>query len=266
MGVYIKARVTGPTYDPDAQAFFTASGLTGATELNAVNQLVLDLKAASIWTKMKAIYPFVGGTAALHKWNLKDPQDTNAAFRLVFSGGWTHSSTGALPNGTNAFANTFLNSATNLSLDSGHFSYYSRTNLISASITIDMGSLKSLPNSYTDLVMGGQNINYFRFNNTTGFNSVASTNTLGFFIGSRTASNVIKTFRNNSLIINGTAASSATSLINYYIGASNLNGTATYFASHQCAFASIGDGLTDTDAANFYTAVQNFNTTLTRNV
>jgi hypothetical protein len=40
----------GVAYDPDAQAFFTASGLTGATNLNAVNQLVLDLKAASIWT------------------------------------------------------------------------------------------------------------------------------------------------------------------------------------------------------------------------
>ena len=102
----------GVAYDPDAQAFFTASGLTGATELNAVNQLVLDLKGFGIWTKMKAIYPMVGGTAALHKWNLKDPQDTNAAFRLVFTGGWTHSSTGALPNGTNAFANTYLDSAT----------------------------------------------------------------------------------------------------------------------------------------------------------
>jgi len=99
----------GVAYDPDAQAFFTASGLTGATNLNAVNQLVLDLKAASIWTKMKAIYPFVGGTAALHKWNLKDPRDLDAAYRLVFNGGWTHSSTGALPNGTNAYANTFFN-------------------------------------------------------------------------------------------------------------------------------------------------------------
>ena len=32
---------------------------------------------------MKAIYPFVGGTATTHKFNLKDPADINAAFRLV---------------------------------------------------------------------------------------------------------------------------------------------------------------------------------------
>ena len=109
----INPYVFGAAYDPDAQAFFTASGLTGATNLSAINQLVIDLKGFGIWTKMKAIYPFIGGTASLHKWNLKNPLDTDAAFRLVFNGGWTHSSTGALPNGTNAYANTFYNLSIN---------------------------------------------------------------------------------------------------------------------------------------------------------
>jgi len=46
----------GVSYDPDAQAFFTASGLTGATNLTAINNLVVALKGFGIWTKMKAIY------------------------------------------------------------------------------------------------------------------------------------------------------------------------------------------------------------------
>ena len=180
MGVYIKARVLPPTYDPDAQAFFTASGLTGATELNAVNQLVLDLKGYGIWTKMKAIYPFVGGTAALHKWNLKDPQDTNAAFRLVFTGGWTHSSTGALPNSTNAFANTYLDSATIGS--TGSLGYYSRTNLLTAAINIDLGYLRPTPDSYSDLQIEGH-VNYqFRYNNdSTTVSNAVITDSRGFF-------------------------------------------------------------------------------------
>ena len=256
----------GVAYDPDAQAFFTASGLTGTTNLNAINQLVLDLKGYGIWTKMKAIYPFIGGTAALHKWNLKDPQDTDAAFRLVFSGGWTHSSTGALPNGTNGYANTYLDSANNLSLNSGHFSFYSRTNATTASIRIDMGSLKSAPDSYSDLALSASNLTYFRFNNSAPYDSTASTTTLGFFTGSRTASSIIRTFRNGTQIIAGTASSNSTSAIDFYIGASNNNGTAVYFANRECAFASLGDGLTNTEAANFYTAVQNFNTTLSRQV
>ena len=53
---------------------------------------------------MKALYPFVGGTATSHKFNLKDPRDLDAAFRLQFNGGWTHNSNGVTPNGTNGYA------------------------------------------------------------------------------------------------------------------------------------------------------------------
>jgi len=112
MGAGLQTTVTGPTYDPDAQLFFNAEAAAGVTltttEKDAVNQWVVDSKAANIWTKFKAIYPMVGGTATSHKFNLKNPLDTNAAFRLAFNGGWTHSSNGALPNGTNAYASTFL--------------------------------------------------------------------------------------------------------------------------------------------------------------
>ncbi len=51
--------------DPDAQAFITAAGITDATQQSAINTLVTDLKGYGIWTKMKAIYPFVGGTSLL---------------------------------------------------------------------------------------------------------------------------------------------------------------------------------------------------------
>jgi hypothetical protein len=220
---------------------------------------------------MKAIYPFVGGTATTHKFNLKNPLDTNAAFRLVFAGGWTHSSNGALPNGTNAYANTFLNSATHLSLNSGHMSYYSRTNNSAASLRIDMGSLKSGPDSYTDLDLGNSGSWYFRFNNSAAYNFVSATDTSGFFNGNRTASNVINLFRNGSKVISGTAASNATSSTNYFIGASNNHGggstdTPQYFSNRECAFASIGDGLTDTEALVFNQIVEGYQYALGRNI
>ena len=98
----------GVSYDANAQAFFTAAGITDTTQKTAVNTLVTDLKAANIWTKMKAIYPMVGGTAAQHRFNLKSPGTTNADFYLDFIGGGTHSATGYLPNGTTAYADTFL--------------------------------------------------------------------------------------------------------------------------------------------------------------
>jgi hypothetical protein len=262
-GIATFRAVNTPDYDADAQLFITATGISG-TNANATNQLVLDLKAANIWIKMKAIYPMIGSTATSQKFNLKNPADTDAAFRLSFVGGGTHSANGYLPNGVNAYANTFLNSSTNLSLNSGHFSYYSRTN--NTTSAIDMGSLKSTPDSYSDLVLYYTGFTYFRFNNAGFYQNIGSTNTLGFYCGSRTASTIIKLFKNSSVIINGVAGSNSTSTVNFYIGAVNNTGIAQYFSNRECAFASIGDGLSDAEALAFYTAVQAFQTTLGRQV
>jgi hypothetical protein len=55
---------------------------------------------------------------------------------------------------------------------------------------------------------------------------------------------------------------------NFYFGARNQgdNFTAAFYCKQQLAFAFIGDGLTNTESGNFYTAVQNFNTALARQV
>jgi hypothetical protein len=252
------------SYDADAQTFFTAAGITDTTQKNAVNQLVLDLKSYNIWTKIKAAYPMVGGTSTTHKYNLKDPQDTNGAFRLSFSTGWTHSSTGATPNGSSAFANTFLSTSA-IGLNSGHLSYYSRTN--NTTVSCELGGGNPSPDSYTLLELRNSSaLGAFRYNNTVPQNQVAIADTRGFFIGTRTASNVIKLFRNDTNIINGSATSNATSIYSQYIGAYNGSNTAFLYSNRQCAFASIGNGLTDSEAANFNIAVTTFQTTLARNV
>jgi len=54
--------VVAPAVDADAQAFITAANITNTTQQSAIDTLVKSLKTANIWTKMKAIYPFVGGT------------------------------------------------------------------------------------------------------------------------------------------------------------------------------------------------------------
>lgn len=100
---------SGPSYDTDAQSFFTAAGITDATQKSAVNTMVVALKAASLWTGIKAIYPYVGGTADTTKYNLKDPRDLNAAYRITWSGGITYDSTGVTFNGTTGGGDTNLN-------------------------------------------------------------------------------------------------------------------------------------------------------------
>jgi hypothetical protein len=120
--------------DSDATNFINAAGITDSTQASAINSLVTDLKVVvsgstqSLWTKMKAIYPFVGGNATSHKFNLKDPRDLPIAYGLSFSGGWVHTSTGAKPNGVNTYANTYMvpNDVFNTT-DLVAIGYYSRT-------------------------------------------------------------------------------------------------------------------------------------------
>ena len=253
----------GGGYDADAQAFITAAGITDLTQKNAINQLVLDLKGYSIWTKFNALYPFVGGTATTHKFNLKNPLDTDAAFRLVFSGGWTHSATGVLPNGTNAFADTKLIPNTVLAQNSFSFGFYSRTNI--DALIVDIGSVGS-NGVYTLLFSRYLNAIYNAINSSITYTTSANTDSKGLYVGNRTASNIIKNYKNGSLLTTGTTASTGNNNGNIYLGAYNNNGSVQYPSSREFAFASIADGFSDTEVSNFYTAVQTFQTTLSRNV
>ena len=250
-------------FDPDAQAFITAAGITDNTQKTAINTLVLDMKGFGIWTKMKAIYPFVGGTATTHKWNLKDPQDTNAAFRLVFFGGMTHSANGIQGNGTNSYANTFLN--TSAMTDNNHMSIYIRTNV--DEVKEDIGNFSGFTAGF-GIDSRISNIAYYTNHSTAGgtYVSFVNSDSRGLHINTRNSNSNHKGFLNG--ILKGTNTAVGTTSVNFdiYVGARNNSGGAQIFSSKQFAFASIGDGLTDTEAGNFYTAVQAYQTTLGRQV
>lgn len=249
--------------DSDANAFISAAGLTDDTQKNAINQLVIDLKSYNCWSKMAAIYPMVGGTASTHRWNLKDPRSVNAAFYLTFIGGWTHSSTGAKPNGTTGYADTFIIPSNALILNDVHLSYYSRTNqtftdaLIGTSDTNYDNGLYLLPKNTP-------NNEYSRINQSTFTNPTGATNTYGFFCGTRIVSTEARSYYNGALlnVLNATSSNLSTNKI--YVGSANIS--PQQFTSCECSFASIGLGLTSTEAADLYTAVQAFQTTLGRQV
>jgi hypothetical protein len=196
----------------------------------------------------------------------------DAAFRLVFSGGWTHSSTGALPNGTNAYANTYFNPATNsLSYNNNHLSYYSRTSASATNAIYEIGSGDS-----TD---GGTGLFLRRANNTAAYDSGSAvnpgnrllvsgvTNAQGLYTGTSITTNIGYLFKNGvQQQIKNPLNNIAMKSYNYYLGGFNEQNTTIYYSNKECAFASIGNGLTTTEAANLYTAVQAYQTTLSRNV
>jgi hypothetical protein len=246
--------------DTDVIAFVNATGITDVTIISALCVLVTSLKNNGIWSKLLAIYPFVGGTATTHKFNLKNPADTNAAYRLNFVGGWTHSANGAYPNGNNAYADTFLNPLSTFTLGSHSFGIYSRTN--------DVSGLR-VYGAFT----GG---NIILHNNLSGGNFVSglATNivsytanpTTSLLMLSRTSTTSLAAYRAGVLL--GTNATAITNLpnTNFYFGARSRAGTAEFFTTHQLAFGFLGTGLNSTEAGLLYSIVQQFQTTLSRQI
>jgi hypothetical protein len=214
---------------------------------------------------MKALYPVVGGVASAHAVNLKTP----GTYNLTFATGWTHASTGMTPNGA-TYADTLFNPRNNATLYNQHLSYYSRTQTATGTNT-DIGAFhNSAPNVYVNslAVLRNDGISVANINATDITRlTPAETDGRGHFIVSRTASNSLKLYKNSAIKATNTTT---TTLINpvyqIILGALNLDGVAAQYSNKQCAFASIGDGLSDAEATNFYNAVQNYQTTLGRQV
>ena len=253
-----RAVAGGGGVDPDAQAFITAAAITDPTQQAAINTLVVDLKGYNIWTKMKALYPMVGGTATSNSYNLKN----TAQYQITWSGGVTHSSTGAKFGGVNGFGNTNLNGLSVLTQDSTHLSFYSRTQ--SNGTEVEIGAAAPANGSLIEIRTAGTT--YFRVNSSASYLTYVDADSRAFYMANRTASNIVNGWRNSTKVATGTTASSSLYNFNLFLGALNENGNAIYYTTKECAFASIGDGLTGTEAANFYTAVQAFQTTIGRSI
>jgi hypothetical protein len=263
MSIGIKISVDKTRYggiDADAQAFLTATGITDATITSAINTLVLELKTNNLWTKMKAFYPLVGGSASSCKFNMITPVDDNASYRLSFAGGWTYASTGITPNGTTGYADTFLNPSTALTQNNIAYGAYC-SNMAFASDRAVMGVNNAIsyiqlyPRGAGDVLYGDANDN----GSTTTANS--TTNLL------TAVSRVNSTQKIHSIGgVNTTKTNSSNGTINFtmLLGARSSSGIANTFFNTQIKTAFISTGLTTTELTALSTIITTFNTSLGR--
>ncbi len=199
--------------------------------------------------------------ASQFKYNLVNPVDSDAAFRLVFNGGWTHSSNGATPNGTNGYADTKFIPTTNFnSLNDKCFGLYVGTNTNNG---VEMGALSG---GYVGDQIVARNTNLAASSNSNLDPSTsASTDSRGFWLSTRSSSLSGKYYKNSTSII--TLSASVSQYNNsMFLGARRLTTSAEVFSDKRFQLALMGDGLTDTEAANLYTRVQAYQTSLLRQV
>ena len=250
------------TCDVDAQKYIDSAGITNATEKTAICNCVKQLKDSSVWTKLDAIYPYLGSTSASCKWNLKNPVNSDTAFRLTFSGGWTFSSTGALPNGVNAYANTYWNSVANAGTTNASMGVYLRNNTADGA-KIDIGFMRSSPTAISQILTRYGNEYYGAINTNGAGGRIANTNTAGFFAVSTLALNNI-TVHKNGVNTPYFPPSTSSGNLNVFICARNLDGSPIFYSDREHMIDFLGDGLTGAELIKLYNIFTTFKTAVGR--
>lgn len=97
---------------------------------DAWNTAIEDMIAAGIDTDLDFFHILCGGSAIKSKYNIFNPLDTDAAHRISFVNGATHSTNGVTNNGTNQYIDPFYimtAAAEKADTDDYHIGVYSRT-------------------------------------------------------------------------------------------------------------------------------------------
>ena len=246
-------------YDPDAQAFFTATGITDETQKNAVNGLVEDLKTAGIWSKIEALYPLVGGDATKHSYNLKD----TTQYQITFGGGVTHNVSGSQGNGSTGYADTGLDASTiNSSApeDGCHMLMYIQAMVAEGGL--DMG----ITDGTTSWHMNSRNpSNVWNTRNISGTldGATLTATTSGVFAQTRTSStSYFKSNNKNHQVISRTAGTMPSRNVAFMCQRGNVGWGD--FQTRMFSLVSIGGALTQAEVDDFVDINQTYQTALGR--
>lgn len=247
--------------DSNAKKLIDSASITDDVQKSALNTLVRELKDSLIWDSLVAIYPFIGGTESSHKWNLKNVSNTDAAHRIVFSGTWTHNSSGADPNGVNAYANTYYAPSLHAISTSRHMAFYSGEDVGTGR---DMGATNgplwgdNMHIEYIDGSGGGQL-------GSSGFGLASAGVSSGFFVLSRVNNTDARGYKNGSLYLTNSGSNVYLPTFYVYIGNINAGGSpGTLYSSRRVSFASLGKGLTADQIRAYNTIVEKYNDALSR--
>jgi hypothetical protein len=250
----------GIGFDPDALRFLNAAGIKDQRTSQAINNLVVRLKNANLWTRYQIIYPFAGITSATMKWNLKNPQNTNAAYRIVFNGGGTFDSRGYTSDGVNDWANTFLaGSAMGAGLNNFSVSYYIKDN--TATGIFDMGTRFDTFWLASNFRNASGNFTARAFNNT--FTSMAHSHTTGLATVSRAAAaNFLMAVNDTSTTATQTSTGRPANPLVF--GAYNDFGNVGLFVNRTFQFFAVGSSITAAEHEILWNTVAQYQSDLGR--
>ena len=271
---YANANSAPQSYDSSAVTYFTAYEGAGGSytsgQKSAISAFYAGLKTDSIYSKLRAMWLFAGGNATNNKWNLVNPVDSNAAFRLSFVGTFTHASDGITAASTSGtYADPFINpNSLGWSLNDFAMGGFAKNNITDNSLARTIMGLAS--SSKEEGIYPNYVGNRWYYIDADGGHPVAVTSlsaSSGFLVASRTSSTVLKGYRNGTQESSTQTTASIGSSVNATFSLFNrnrpdANGRVYDPTDQKMQFFFFSTGLTDSDVSNFYTRLTTLFTAL----
>lgn len=283
LGFFKPASSAGST-DPDADDWIDRvianSGTASVATQDAVNTLVLSLKAANLWTKIIRMNLFCGDQLAAALVPLK--KDAGDTLDAIVGSNHTYSEANGIAQTQTGdpskleYITTGLNpSATSMGANDGHLSIYlagtagAETGVVPIGATAFGGNDMYLATSYATIGFAPD------LWVSTGRPVVVDTDGRGFYIASRlSGANGVKAYRNGFLLGVSTSVGGSPpdalagpntkglTVLGANVGpAGTENSIAT---TKYCRAYTMGLGLTESDAETLFTIIQHFQVTLNR--
>jgi hypothetical protein len=253
--------------DADAAAFIAAASITDDTQETAINNLVLSLKGASLWSKFYALYPFVGGDATKHSYNLKAP----GSYQITNSGVWTsgavtHDANGITGNGSTAFGDTNFNFNAVSNRDDAMLYLYSRTQNPTADRYFMGAFLTTGSTSYFALGKNSGGYRYLGGPHSAQLNIAGTVDAdlRGHMGIQRTSSTTGNHMMNASFSSLNHAATTVGTRDIFLLGLNNNDGGVAGASNMNMAFAAMGQSLTSGEWTTFTAIINTFQTALSR--
>jgi len=267
------ATVAVAELDSDASAVLSALSTAGYTapgsDRTGINNFVGALKAASIWSKMFALYGKRGSSAATHAINWKSPGANN----ITWSGTLTHDATGSKSDGSSGYGNTELVPSTIFTTTSGSLFAYRQVEEESGTISkyaigsSDVGNtnVSMLSRAVTGSKDGG-GIACAAGGGSAPNDAAGVATQKGFLLVTVNGDRLQKYYVNGAQVGSAVTATSGLTTRPMYALANNSAGTATLFAKQSYSLIGAASGLSASEVLAFNAAVQALQTAFNRAV
>jgi hypothetical protein len=233
------------------------------TQRTAITNRIVSAKNDGVWSKLIAYYGYVGGTAAAHAINWKNP----SLYNITWTGSFTHNSSGIKGNGTypsaTSYGNTGIAASSVLTTGNVGLGFYT-TSTRANDINYDIGCYSpSPPRILTSYIYAGE-YGYYGGGATNLAESGTYDSSKKYYSGSRIGTS-IKSYKNGVVFASATDSDNALPTTNIYVCNLNFNGVGT--APSVCVYGShcINTGLTDIEESANYISELAFQTALGRN-